>query len=92
VIIDEIKKLILESEFIIVDLTHERPNVYYELGYAHGVGNQAADVLLIAREGAKVHFDIAGLLIHRYGSINELRALIREEFALLVENRRLQNE
>jgi hypothetical protein len=31
VIVDYIKRLILESEFIIVDLTHERPNVYYEL-------------------------------------------------------------
>jgi hypothetical protein len=61
VIIDEIKKLILESEFIIVDLTHERPNVYYELGYAHGVGNQPSDVLLIASKDAHVHFDIAGL-------------------------------
>src|SRR5437588_13112906 len=36
-IINEITEMIENSEFIICDLTFERPNVYYELGYAHGV-------------------------------------------------------
>jgi hypothetical protein len=43
-IIREITDLIELSEFIVCDLTHERPNVYYELGYAHGVGNEALDI------------------------------------------------
>jgi hypothetical protein len=49
IIIKEIKDLIEKAEFIIIELTHERPNVYYELGYAHGVGNEASDILLVAR-------------------------------------------
>ncbi len=31
-IIQEIKELIEQAEFIIFDLSEERPNVYYELG------------------------------------------------------------
>ena len=49
-VLRRIYKSIEEAEFIIVDLTNSRPNVYYELGYAHGVGNGEFDVLLIARE------------------------------------------
>src|SRR5262249_54045214 len=91
VIMEDIKRYILESEFIIVDLTHERPNVYYELGYAHGVGNQPSDILLIARADVSIHFDILGLRVHRYNSLHDLRNLILNEFALMVENRRKQD-
>lgn len=88
VIIDEIKRFIEQSEFIIVDLSNERPNVYYELGYAHGVGNQPSDILLIAHADANVHFNISGLQVHRYHDIVSLRGIIQREFALMVENRR----
>jgi hypothetical protein len=47
-VLREITDLIERAELIICDLTRERPNVYYELGYAHGVGNEAMDILLVA--------------------------------------------
>jgi hypothetical protein len=72
IIILEITDLIERAEFIIFDLTHERPNVYYELGYAHGVGNTPSNIMLIAKKGTKLHFDIAALRIHFYDSISEL--------------------
>ena len=59
-VVGEITKLIEDAEFIICDLSLERPNVYYELGYAHGVGNEANDILLIAKEGTNLHFDAPG--------------------------------
>ena len=64
------------AEFIICDLTNERPNVYYELGYAHGVGNEGADILLIAKEGTTLHFDIGPLRVQYYSSTEHLRTII----------------
>ena len=61
-----------ESEFLIFDLTRERPNVYYELGYAHGVGNRPEDIILIARKATKIHFDIMSLRVLFYDSPTDL--------------------
>jgi hypothetical protein len=41
IVINEIADRIQRAEFHMRDLTGERPNVYYELGYAHGAGNEA---------------------------------------------------
>lgn len=72
-IIDEIKKLIEESEFLIIDLTLENPNVYYELGYADGVGNEGTDILLLAKEGTTLKFDIQHRRVHFYKDAYELQ-------------------
>jgi len=61
-----------EAEFLVIDLTVERPNVYYELGYAHGVGNRSVEIALIAKTGTKIHFDIAQLGILHYESAIDL--------------------
>ena len=75
-IIREITDLIERAEFIIFDLTGERPNVYYELGYAHGVGNEPMDILLIAKEGTTLHFDITPFRVDFYRSPEHLRSLL----------------
>jgi membrane protease subunit (stomatin/prohibitin family) len=54
-ITDQIIKMIRSARFVVADLTHERPNVYFELGYARGVGKK---VVTLAREGTNVHFDV----------------------------------
>lgn len=84
-IIREITDLIERSEFIICDLTNERPNVYYELGYAHGVGNEAMDILLIARKGTILHFDIAPLRVQYYSSSENLRAIISSNLKAMIK-------
>jgi hypothetical protein len=75
-VIREITELIERAEFLICDLTLERPNVYYELGYAHGVGNEGSDILLIAAEGTTLHFDIAPLRVQYYRSTEHLRTIV----------------
>lgn len=57
-IVEKIHEEIAACGFVIADLTNESPNVYYEVGYARGLGKT---VLLTVHEDGNVHFDIAGL-------------------------------
>ena len=88
VIILEIVHLIERAEFIVVDLTHERPNVYYELGYAHGVGNLPSNILLIAKDGTDLHFDIAALRVRYYKSIADLERLVKTSLTGMINSSR----
>lgn len=87
-IIGEITEDIENAEFIICDLTYERPNVYYELGYAHGVGNEGSDILLIAREGTTLHFDIAPFRVQYYRSTEHLRTILNTNLRGLIKQTR----
>ena len=83
-IIREIADLIERAEFIICDLSGERPNCYYELGYAHGVGNEAEDILLIAKQGTILHFDIAPLRVQFYTSTENLRSILSSNLKQMI--------
>jgi hypothetical protein len=87
-IIDDITDGIERCEFIICDLSDQKPNVYYELGYAHGVGNEPRDIFLVARAGTQLAFDLAGYRVHFYASTEELRQLIRTRFSRMVAETR----
>lgn len=56
--------------FVIVDLTNERPNVYYELGYADALGKP---IIVTAKQGTKVHFDAKDFPIIFWSSQKKLR-------------------
>jgi hypothetical protein len=85
-LIDEIKSLIAKAEFIVCDLTNEKPNVYYELGYAHGLQNTGDDIILIAKEGSVLHFDIAPLKVNYYRSTESLRAILATNLKKMIEH------
>ena len=70
-ILDEIER----SEFLIADLTYERPNVYYEIGHAHARNKR---VMLFCREGTNVHFDVAHRNCPVYKNTEELKRLLRK--------------
>ncbi|HSS47955.1 MAG TPA: hypothetical protein VLX28_03315 [Thermoanaerobaculia bacterium] len=83
-IIKEVSDLIERAEFIVCDLSYERPNVYYELGYAHGVGNEADDILLIAKAGTKLHFDIAPLRVHYFEDLAALQSIVEKQVSRMI--------
>ena len=87
-IIKEIVDHIEDAEFLIFDLTKERPNVYYELGYAHGVGNESCEILLIAKQGTQLHFDIAPFRVHFYRSTEHLRSIVANNLSEMIRKTR----
>lgn len=56
-IIDTIHDHIQTCGFVIADLTNERPNVYYEIGYAMGLDKK---LILTSKKDTEVHFDLYG--------------------------------
>lgn len=57
-IIQDIVRSIRESSFVIADITPDNPNVFYEVGYAHGIGKTT--ILLSDRRRDKLPFDVSG--------------------------------
>jgi hypothetical protein len=54
-IVPRIETGIRRSAFVIADVTELSPNVFYEVGYARGLGK---DVILTARKGTQLPFDV----------------------------------
>lgn len=52
---DEIMASIRAARFVVSDFTGNRGGVYYEAGFAHGLG---LPVIFMCREGDELHFDI----------------------------------
>jgi hypothetical protein len=91
IIMRDVDKMMGDAEFLIFDLSQERPNVYYELGYAHGIGNHAENILLIAREGTPLAFDIAPLRVQFYRSTDHLQALIATHLSAMKQRTRTKD-
>ena len=76
-IVNKIIKSILEFQYIIVDITNDKPNVYYELGIAHSF-RDANNILILKQKNTTSPFDISHLPYHEYSVDNpwELRSII----------------
>lgn len=82
-ITDEIHSSIRRASLIVCDLTEERPNVYYELGFARGIGRR---LICIARTGTTIHFDVYGLKIIYFDSYRSLEERLASEVAAMMRS------
>jgi nucleoside 2-deoxyribosyltransferase len=74
---DRITDLILSEiercAMVIANLSYKRPNVYYEIGYAHALKRRP---ILYRKTGTKLHFDLSVHNVPEYKNLTELRSLL----------------
>lgn len=83
-ITDRIMESIRKAEYILVDLTNLRPNVFFEAGYAHGLGKIP---IYFARHGTKLEFDLKDYPVLFFRNLKELKDVIEKRIAGLKEKR-----
>jgi hypothetical protein len=79
-ITDVILREIQSCEFLIADLSLERPNVYYEIGYAHALELRP---VLFRKFGTRVHFDLLIHNIPEYRNVTQLKDLLTRRLIAL---------
>jgi len=74
-ITDRILESIQRAEYVIVDLTDSRPNVFFEAGYAHGIGKIP---IYFARHGTMIEFDLKDYPVLFFRNLKELKDSIEK--------------
>jgi nucleoside 2-deoxyribosyltransferase len=80
-ITDVILEHIERCEYIVADLTAERPNVYYEVGVAHALKKKP---VLVGKAGTKLHFDLSVHNVIEYANVTELKKRLHDRFEAML--------
>lgn len=83
-IIEEISKSIREASVVIADVTPNNPNVFYEVGYAHGIGKPT--ILLSDRQREKLPFDVSGFRTLFYDNTIAGKSTVEEKLKKHLES------
>jgi len=81
-ITEKIQSSIRLSELVVADLTHERPNVYFEVGFADA-HNKPLVLVADTKARDRIHFDLQGNRILFYRNMTDLHAKLRRALAAL---------
>lgn len=73
----------MRSRFVVADLTDERQNCYYEVGYAHALGKP---VIILAKDGTPRHFDVAANKWNYWTDYTDLKPKFEKELLALLES------
>lgn len=84
-ITDRIIESIKTAEHVIVDLTDERPNVFFEAGFAHGLGKIP---IYIAKIGTKLHFDLKDYPVIFFKSFKHLKDELEARLRAIAEKKK----
>jgi len=83
-IIDDITRSIRESALVIADVTPNNPNVFYEVGYSHGIGKPT--ILLSDRKRERLPFDISGFRTLFYDNTIGGKTAVEQRLKMHLDN------
>jgi len=83
-ITDQILFNLERSAVVLADLTGERPNCYYEAGYAHALQKE---MIFTIKKGQPVHFDVAGYHFIEWKDSNHLARELRKYLKSIQEKK-----
>jgi len=83
-ILDRLYEEIDRADLVVAELSDHNPNVYYETGYAHGIGKP---VILLTKSADDIPFDLLHYphVVHE-GSIATLRQALEERVRWCIEH------
>ena len=80
-VVDEVCRLLRESDLVVIDSSGDSHSVSYEIGYCHGIGRPTQDTILL-RNDAQLPFNYRHYRHRVYRDTRHLKRLLRDYFAI----------
>ncbi|MES2770223.1 MAG: nucleoside 2-deoxyribosyltransferase [Bdellovibrionota bacterium] len=83
-ITNKIMSEIKDSKFVVAELTYNNRGVYFESGYARGLGKPVFHLIKSDhvdgddKEGKRIHFDIQQIMYRQWDNYEQLREMLRD--------------
>ena len=86
---EQILQALTQSEIVLCELTGERPNCYYETGYAHAMGRE---LILTIRRGETKHFNLASHNFIEWEDPEELRSGLKRRLKAIQQRSTMRHQ